>query len=106
MRKYLFHIVEPSNKKDASHYFDLTIMVLILLSVLDIILKSEESLKIKYALYFTFFETLSGHRVPKVYFVENGFDRFAINPTFLPAVHWSRLAIFKSSETVQGVSNT
>ncbi|MDA0196368.1 MAG: ion transporter [Bacteroidetes bacterium] len=59
MRKYWYHIVEPSNKNDLSHYFDVSIMVLIVLSVFDIILESEQHLNDKYGLYFESFEYLS-----------------------------------------------
>ena len=59
MRKYLYLIVEPSNKKDLSYYFDLTIMVLIVLSTIDIILESEQSLSYKYKTYFNYFEKFS-----------------------------------------------
>lgn len=59
MRKYLFRIVEPSNKRDASYYFDVAIIVLIVLSVIDIILESEKPLREKYGDYFHAFETFS-----------------------------------------------
>ncbi|MEQ8685113.1 MAG: ion transporter [Imperialibacter sp.] len=59
VRKYLFHIVEPSNKKDASYYFDIALMVLIILSIVDIVLESEKSLNDKYGWAFIFFETFS-----------------------------------------------
>ncbi|MEP2026521.1 MAG: ion transporter [Reichenbachiella sp.] len=42
-----------------SHYFDLFIMVMICLSVIDIILESEESLKVEYSSWFQFFEFFS-----------------------------------------------
>ncbi len=59
MRKYIFQIVEPSHKKDASHYFDIFIMTLIVLSIIDIILESEAGLRDSYGNYFEFFETFS-----------------------------------------------
>lgn len=59
IRKYLFYIVEPSNKKDASYYFDISLMVLIILSVVSIILESEKSLSTRFGGAFDFFETFS-----------------------------------------------
>ncbi len=59
MRKFFFKLVEPSRKKDRSYYFDLFIIVLIILSILDIILESEESLKSKYGHFFQIFETIT-----------------------------------------------
>lgn len=59
MRKRIFHILEPSNKKDLSHYFDLFIMAMICLSVVDIILESEVTLRAKYGIWFQYFEVCS-----------------------------------------------
>ncbi|MEQ9405767.1 MAG: ion transporter [Cyclobacteriaceae bacterium] len=60
MRKYVYKIIEPAKShKDASHYFDLFIIILICLNVLAIILESEEDFRSVYADYFLRFEIFS-----------------------------------------------
>ncbi|WP_421763062.1 ion transporter [Ekhidna sp.] len=60
MRSTIYRIIEPSKKKNgASHYFDIFIIILILLNVLAIILESEESLRTIYRPVFRQFEIFS-----------------------------------------------
>ncbi len=56
LRERVFRLLQPSKKRDASYYVDLTIMILIVLSVIDIILESEEAIKTEFGVYFTVFE--------------------------------------------------
>lgn len=60
MRKKIYSIIEPSsNKKGLSHYFDILIIILIILNVIAIILESEQSLNTRFKLTFLRFETFS-----------------------------------------------
>ncbi len=59
LRRSVFNSLQPSNRKDPGHYIDLFIICLIVLSILEIILESEKSLKIKYGSYFNIFEIFS-----------------------------------------------
>lgn len=58
LRKRIFHLVEPSKRGDSTYYFDVLIMVLILLSVIEIILETEPVLK-QYEFVFSAFEKFS-----------------------------------------------
>lgn len=59
VRNRVYHIVKTSRRKDTSYYFDLFIIIMIVLSVLEIILESEAALRAQYAPYFSTFETAS-----------------------------------------------
>lgn len=58
--KYFFYdLVTPSKKGQLGYYFDIFIICLISLSVVDIVLESEPSLKSKYNNYFYQFERIT-----------------------------------------------
>ncbi len=60
MRRYIYSILQPSGKgKDISYYFDIFLMILIILSVIDIILESEKFLRDQFHQIFRAFEIFS-----------------------------------------------
>lgn len=59
LRKAVYNSLQPSTKKDSGYYIDLFIMALIILSVIDIVLESDQSLAATYGTYFKAFETFT-----------------------------------------------
>lgn len=59
VREKIFEIIEPSSQNKVSRYFDLFIMTLIVLTVIEVILESFVSFRASYTGAFDLFETFS-----------------------------------------------